>query len=127
MTRADPVGARVGLEVTGSAGKALEAELVLRSKRLTDLETEGATARRRVSEVESIIAAQTDELRGMQQTCRTAEHAREVTEQEIRVLREHITQLNEGLAERDRLRNKLAVVRQLLLDSDHEVRCERTQ
>ncbi len=49
-------------------------------------------------------AAQTDELRGAQQTYRPAEQAREVLKEEIRVLREQITQLNEGLADRDELR-----------------------
>jgi predicted flap endonuclease-1-like 5' DNA nuclease len=60
-----------------------------------------------VSEVESIVAAQAEELRGAQQACRTTEQAREVLEQEIRVLRDHITQLNEGLADRNRLRTRV--------------------
>jgi predicted flap endonuclease-1-like 5' DNA nuclease len=59
---------------------------------------------RRISEFDAIAAAQTEELRGAQQTCQVADQAREVMEQEIRVLREHIVQLNEGLADRDRLR-----------------------
>ncbi|BFU91480.1 MAG: hypothetical protein NTAFB01_26670 [Nitrospira sp.] len=59
---------------------------------------------RRISEVGANAAAQADELSGAQQACRTTDQAREVMEQEIRVLREHIAQLNEGLADRDRLR-----------------------
>lgn len=87
--------------------KALEAELTTRSKQLTVSEGEGATARRRVSEIESILATQTHELRGAQQTCRNAEQAREIMEREVGVLREHIAQLNEGLADRERLRTQI--------------------
>ena len=87
--------------------KALEAELTTRSKQLTISEGEGATARRRVSEIESILATQTHELRGAQQTCRNAEQAREIMEREVGVLREHIAQLNEGLADRERLRTQI--------------------
>ena len=87
--------------------KALEAELTTRSKQLTTSEGEGAAARRRMSEMESILAAQTHELRGAQQTCRNAEQARDVMEREVGVLREHIAQLNEGLADRDRLRTQV--------------------
>ncbi len=90
--------------------KALEAELTTRSKQLTTSEGEGASARRRVSEIEAILATQTHELREAQQTCRNAEQARDVMEREVGVLREHIAQLNEGLADRDRLR---AQVKQL--------------
>lgn len=87
--------------------KALEAELTTRSKQLTVSEGEGATARRRVSEIESILATQTHELRGAQQSCRNAEQAREIMEREVGVLREHIAQLNEGLADRERLRTQI--------------------
>jgi len=88
----------------GERVKVLEAELAVRSKRMTDLEAEGVATRRRVSEFDAIAAAQAEALRAAQQACLTADQAREVMEQEIRVLREHITQLNEGLADRDRLR-----------------------
>ncbi len=80
--------------------KALEAELAVRSKRVADIETDGIAAQQQVSELKSIIAAQTDELRGAQQ-------GREVLKEEIRVLREHITQLNEGLADRDQVRVRM--------------------
>ena len=85
----------------------LEAELTARSKQLTDSEAEGVAARRRVSDIEAILATQTHELRGAQQTCRNAEEARQVMEREVGVLREHIAQLNEGLADRDRLRTQV--------------------
>jgi predicted flap endonuclease-1-like 5' DNA nuclease len=58
----------------------------------------------RIGEFDAIAVAQAEELRAAQRTCRATDQAREVMEQEIRVLREHITQLNEGLADRDRLR-----------------------
>lgn len=84
--------------------KALEAELAVRSNRVTDLEAEGVGADQRVSELNSIMAAQSSELREAQQTCRAAEQAQTVLKEEIRVLREHIAQLNDGLADRDHLR-----------------------
>ncbi len=96
-------------EVTarGERVKALEAELAIRSKRLTDLETESVAARRRESEFTAQAAAHGLELQEAQQVCRAAEQAREVMEQEVRVQREHIAQLNEGLADRDELRARL--------------------
>ena len=95
------------LTARGERLKVLEAELTARSKQLTDSEAEGVAARRRVSDIEAILATQTHELRGAQQTCRNAEEAREVMEREVGVLREHIAQLNEGLADRDRLRTQV--------------------
>ena len=88
----------------GERVKTLEAELSSRSKRLADVEAEGVAARQRVSEVTAMATAQAEELRGAQQACQAADQTREVMEQEIRMLREHIAQLNEGLADRDRLR-----------------------
>jgi predicted flap endonuclease-1-like 5' DNA nuclease/GTP cyclohydrolase II len=96
-------------EVTarGERVKALEAELAVRSKRLTDLDAEAVAARRREGEFTAHAAAQALELQAAQQACQAAEHAREVMEQEVRVQREHIAQLNEGLADRDELRARL--------------------
>jgi predicted flap endonuclease-1-like 5' DNA nuclease len=87
--------------------KALETELATRSKQLTSSEADAAAVRRRVSEMESMLATQTHELRETQQTSRNAEQAREVMEREVSVLRDRIAQLNEGLADRDRLRAQL--------------------
>ncbi|MBX3325607.1 MAG: hypothetical protein KF682_06875 [Nitrospira sp.] len=103
--------------------KALEAELTTRSKQLTHAEAEGAAARRRMNEMEATLATQTHELKGAQQTCRNAEQARDVMEREVGVLREHIVQLNEGLADRDRLR---AQVKQLEATQDrvHQLEIE---
>jgi len=84
----------------GEQIKALEAELALRSKRVADIETDGIAAQQQVGELKSIIAAQTEELRGGQQ-------AREVLKEEIRVLREHVAQLNAGLADRDQVRVRM--------------------
>ena len=95
------------LTARGERLKALEAELASRSKRLADLEAEGVAARRRESEFDAIAAARAEELRGAQQACRTADQARDVMEQEIRVLREHIAQLNDGLADREKIRARL--------------------
>ncbi|HEX5544480.1 MAG TPA: hypothetical protein VFX10_03220, partial [Nitrospira sp.] len=96
------------LTARGERVKALETELAVRSKRLADLEAEGIAARRRVNEIDATAAAQAEELRNAPQACRAADQVREVMEQEIRVLREHIAQLNEGLADRDRLRAQVA-------------------
>ncbi len=62
---------------------------------------------RRISEFDSLAAAQGDEVRDALEACRTAEQAREIMKEEIRILREQITQLNEGLAHRERLRARL--------------------
>ncbi|OQW37619.1 MAG: hypothetical protein A4E19_13150 [Nitrospira sp. SG-bin1] len=88
------------LTARGEQLKALEAELALRSRRVADLEAEGVAARQHASELNAIIATQGDDLRGAQQ-------AREVLKEEIRVLRDHVTQLNEGLADRDQVRARM--------------------
>ncbi len=62
----------------------------------------------RISEFDSLAAAQADEVRDTLETCRLAEQTREVQKEEIRILREQIAQLNEGLADRDRLRAQVA-------------------
>ncbi len=95
------------LTARGEQLKALEAESAVQSKRLTDVEAEGVAARQRVNELNSTITALVNELRGAQQACQAAEHTHEVLKEEIRVLREHIGQLNEGLADRDRLRTQV--------------------
>ncbi|MEK9140336.1 MAG: hypothetical protein AAB308_04720, partial [Nitrospirota bacterium] len=77
----------------------------------------------RISEFNMSAIAQLDELRGAQQACQAAEHTQEVLKEENRVLRDHIAQLNEGLADRDRLRaevEKLAKVR----DRVHQLEVE---
>jgi predicted flap endonuclease-1-like 5' DNA nuclease/chromosome segregation ATPase len=84
----------------GEQIKTLETELALRSKRVADIEIDGIAAQQQVGELKSTIAAQTDELRAAQQ-------AREVLKEEIRVLREHVAQLNEGLADRDQVRIRM--------------------
>ncbi len=74
---------------------------------IQQLERSIAERDHRINEVDANAIAQADELRAAHQACRTTDQAREVMEQEIRVLREHIAQLNEGLADRDRLRTRL--------------------
>ena len=61
----------------------------------------------RIGQFDVTAAAQADELRSALQACQTAEQAREVLKEEIRILREQITQLNEGLPARERLRAQL--------------------
>ena len=78
---------------------------------------------RRISKFDANAAAQTDKLHEAQQACRTAEKAQDVLKEEIRVLRDQITQLNQNLADRDRLRaevEKLALVR----DRVHQLEVE---
>ena len=75
---------------------------------LQQLEKSIAERDQRIQQFDATAAAQADEVREAQQTCHAAEQAQEVLKEEIRVLREHITQLNEGLADRDRLRAQLA-------------------
>ena len=74
---------------------------------IQQLEQSIAERDRRMSEFDANAAAQGEELRGAQQACQAAEQAREVMEQEVRVQREHIAQLNEGLADREQLRARL--------------------
>jgi predicted flap endonuclease-1-like 5' DNA nuclease len=95
------------LTARGERVKALEAEVAAQSKHLTDVEAEGVAARHRVSELNATIGALANELRGAQQACQNAEQTHEVLKEEVRVLREHITQLNEGLADRDHLRARV--------------------
>jgi predicted flap endonuclease-1-like 5' DNA nuclease len=71
---------------------------------IQQLEQSIAERDRRVSEFDSLAAAQADEVQDALEACRTAEQAREVQKEEIRVLREQIAQLNKDLAGRDRLR-----------------------
>ncbi|MDC8450869.1 MAG: hypothetical protein LV473_21295 [Nitrospira sp.] len=61
-----------------------------------------------IGEFDARLATQIDELRAAQQAGQTAEQAQGVLKEEIRVLREHIAQLNDGLADRDRLRAQVA-------------------
>ncbi|MDH5739078.1 MAG: hypothetical protein OEY77_01990, partial [Nitrospira sp.] len=75
---------------------------------LQQLERTLAERDQRISEFDALAAAQADEVGGAQQACRAAEQAQEVLKEEIRVLREHIVQLNEGLADHDRLRAQVA-------------------
>ncbi|MDH4085010.1 MAG: hypothetical protein OEU99_15830, partial [Nitrospira sp.] len=75
---------------------------------LQQLEQALAVRDQRIGEFDSLAAAQADEVGGAQQACRAAEQAQEVLKEEIRVLREHITQLNEGQADHDRLRAQVA-------------------
>ncbi|QPD04163.1 MAG: hypothetical protein Nkreftii_001937 [Candidatus Nitrospira kreftii] len=75
---------------------------------LQQLERALAERDQRISEFDSLAAAQADEVRDTVETCRIAEQAQEVLKEEIRVLREHIAQLNEGLADHDRLRAQVA-------------------
>lgn len=58
----------------------------------------------RISEFDTYVATWTEKLRGMQQACQNAEQTHEVLKREISTLHDHIVKINEGLAERDRLR-----------------------
>ena len=75
---------------------------------LQQLEKSIAERDKRIHEFDATAAAQADEVREAQQTCHAAEQAQGVLKEEIRVLREHITQLNEGLADHERLRTQVA-------------------
>jgi predicted flap endonuclease-1-like 5' DNA nuclease len=90
---------------------------------LQQLEQTLAERDRRISEFDSFAAAQANEVQDALETCRTAEQAREVQKEEIRVLREQIAQLNEELAHRDRLR---AQVKKLAATQDrvHQLEVE---
>ncbi|MBH0203437.1 MAG: hypothetical protein HP496_14350 [Nitrospira sp.] len=74
---------------------------------IKQLEKSLAERDRRIGEADASAAAQADKLHEAQQVSRTAEQAQEVLKEEIRVLRDHVAQLNENLADRDRLRAHL--------------------
>ena len=99
------------LEATQDRVHQLEVELSDREAAhrgtIQQLEQALAERDRRISEFDSLAAAQGDEVRDALEACRTAEQAREVMKEEIRILREQIAQLNEGLAHRERLRARL--------------------
>jgi predicted flap endonuclease-1-like 5' DNA nuclease len=74
---------------------------------LQQLEQTLAERDHRISEFDSFAAAQANEVQDALETCRTAEQAREVQKEEVRILREQIAQLNEELADRDKLRARM--------------------
>ncbi len=96
------------LEATQDRVHQLEVELSDReaAHRGTIQQLEQALTERdhRIGEFDTLAAAQADEVQDALEACRTAEQARDVQKEEIRVLREHIAQQNEELAHRDRLR-----------------------
>ncbi|NGZ61269.1 MAG: hypothetical protein CV081_12325, partial [Nitrospira sp. LK265] len=105
----------------------LEVELSDReaAHRGTFQQFEGAIAERdrRISEFDASAAVQRDQLHEAQQACRTAEQTHEVLKEEIRVLREHVAQLNEGLGDRDRLRAHLEKL-ESMQDRVHQLEVE---
>jgi predicted flap endonuclease-1-like 5' DNA nuclease/chromosome segregation ATPase len=90
---------------------------------LQQLERALAERDQRIGEFDSLAAAQADEVRDTLETCRIAEQTREVQKEEIRILREQIAQLNEGLADRDRLRTQLKKL-EAVQDRVHQLEVE---
>ncbi|HBR52250.1 MAG TPA: hypothetical protein DEA71_19510, partial [Nitrospira sp.] len=78
----------------------LEVELSDReaAHRSTILQLEHSLAERdqRISVFDTQAESQAEDLRAAHQASQSAEQAREVLKEEIRVLRDHIAQLNEG-------------------------------
>ena len=103
--------------------KALEAEVAAQAKQMTDVEAEGVAARQRVGELNATVTALANELRGAQQACQNAEQAQEVLKEEVRVLRDHIAQLNEGLADRDHFRARVEKL-ESMQDRVHQLEIE---
>ncbi len=75
---------------------------------LQQLEQSLAERNQRINQFDALADAQADEVRDALETCHAAEQAQEVLREEIRVLREHIAQLNDGLADREHLRAQVA-------------------
>ena len=84
--------------------KTLKSELSARLNRVKELEAEESSARQHADELNAIMATQASELHEAQQARLAAEQAQDVFKEEVRVLREHIAQLNDGLADRELLR-----------------------
>ncbi len=87
---------------------ALQEELSLRSQKLTVLEAEDASARRRASESDSVAAAaQAEEVQRLHLTSQAAQQILASNEQERHNLQRRIVELEAGISEADLLRARL--------------------
>ncbi len=87
--------------------QALQEELAVRTQRLTVLEAEEASVRRRASEYDVAVAAQSEEVHQFHLTSQAAQQARESNEQERHNLQGRVAELEATVAEADRLRARL--------------------
>ena len=87
---------------------ALQEELSLRSQKLTVLETEDASTRRRASESDSVAAAaQAEEIQQLHLTSQAVQQTLASNEQERHNLQRRIVELETGVSEVDLLRARL--------------------
>jgi predicted flap endonuclease-1-like 5' DNA nuclease len=87
---------------------ALQEELSLRSQKLTVLEAEDASARRRASESDSVVAAaQAEEAQRLHLTSQAVQQTLASNEQERHNLQRRIVELESGVSEADLLRARL--------------------
>ena len=87
---------------------ALQEELSLRSQKLTVLETEDASTRRRASESDSVAAAaQAEEIQQLHLTSQAVQQTLASNEQERHNLQRRIVELETGVSEADLLRARL--------------------
>lgn len=87
--------------------QALQEELALRTQRLTVLEADEASVRRRASEYDAAAAAQAEDIRQFHLTRQNAEQALESQEQERHHLQCRVSELEAVVAEADRLRARV--------------------
>jgi predicted flap endonuclease-1-like 5' DNA nuclease len=87
---------------------ALQEELSLRSQKLTVLEAEDTSARRRASESDALAsAAQAEEVQRLHLTSQAAQQTLATNEQERQNLQRRILELEAGVSEADLLRTRL--------------------
>jgi predicted flap endonuclease-1-like 5' DNA nuclease len=87
--------------------QALQEELAIRTQRLTILEAEEASVRRRASEYDAAVAAQSESAQQLQLARQAAQQTLESNEQEQRDLQRRVAELDTAVAEADRLRARV--------------------
>ena len=87
--------------------QALQEELAISTQRLTILEAEEASVRRRASEYDAAAAAQLEEAQQLQLTRQAAQQTLESNKQEQRDLQRRAAELDDAIAEANRLRARV--------------------
>ena len=87
--------------------QALQQELAVRTQRLTVLEADEVAVRRRASEYDAAAAAQAEEVQQFQHARQAAQQALESNEQERCDLQHRVAELEDTVAEADRLRERV--------------------
>ncbi len=98
---------RQELSVQHDRLQALQQELALRTQRVTVLEADETSVRRRASEYDAAAAIQAEDIRQFQLARQNAEQALESHEQERRAFQHRVAEFEAVVAEADRLRTRV--------------------